>query len=106
VNCKFEGYGFESHFSLLFNPVGEVAYALDLGSNNGGSNPSQDINKMIFPLFIIPLTTLIFINFSNVIFKASGFFHTIKIFGSNLSTFVKIVTLASLHINLIYALYL
>lgn len=61
---------------------------------------------MIFPLFLIPITTILFINISNYLFKVNGIFSNLLIFGSNFANITKVITLLSLHINLAYSLIL
>lgn len=58
---------------------------------------------MIFPLIIIPITTLIFINFINYLFRANGLLFKYSIYGSSLSSLIKLITLLSMHINLAYS---
>jgi len=61
---------------------------------------------MIFPLVLIPLTTLVFINGGNYIFKIKGLFNNVELFGTSFTSIAKSSTLLSLHINLIYSLML
>jgi len=61
---------------------------------------------MIFPLFLLPITTILFINFANYLFRANGTFSGINLTGTALSTIAKVATLLSLHINLAYSVYL
>ena len=61
---------------------------------------------MIFPLFIIPFTTFLFINFVNYLFRASGLLFRYSLLGSSLSSLVKLVTLLSMQINLAYGVIL
>jgi hypothetical protein len=61
---------------------------------------------MIFPLFIIPLTTVIFINTINYIFNAGGNLSKHLFLGSSVSTLIKIATLLSFHISLAYSIIL
>lgn len=62
--------------------------------------------SMIFPLFIIPITTIIFINSINYIFNAGGKYHTNFFLGMSISTITKIVTLLSFHVSLAYSIIL
>jgi len=61
---------------------------------------------MIFPLFIIPITTLLFINFINYLFRTNSYFHKFTIYFTPFSSVTKIVTLLSMHINLAYSIIL
>jgi len=61
---------------------------------------------MIFPLIIIPLTTIIFINLANWLFRARGTWSNIFVFGSSFRSMLKLITLLSLQISLAYGVYL
>jgi len=58
---------------------------------------------MIFPLLIIPATTLIFINAINYLFRANGLLFKYSLYGTSLTSLVKLATLLSMHINLAYS---
>jgi NADH-quinone oxidoreductase subunit M len=62
---------------------------------------------MILPLFIVPFTTFFLINVINWAFKTNSLnFLQTKILGSNFKNITKVITLASLHLNLAYSVYL
>lgn len=59
---------------------------------------------MIFPLLIIPLTTLIFINYLNYLFRANSLLSKFIFLGTTLNSIIKLTTLLSMHINLAYSI--
>jgi len=61
---------------------------------------------MVFPLFIIPITTLLFINFINYLFRIKSPFNKFTVYFSSLALITKISTLLSMHINLAYSIIL
>lgn len=61
---------------------------------------------MISPLFLIPITTLLFINTIGFFFKSFGVFGETKILGTTLNSVIKITSLLSLNVNLAYSIIL
>jgi hypothetical protein len=66
----------------------------------------QERFQMIFPLILIPFTTLVTINFANYIYRYNERARYAVAFDMQLSSLTKIFTLLSLNISLLYSLYL